>query len=120
MNGLVFRINDDIFMSLIDFEKETISDGIPISEGVYTTLQDNQISYIEIEISDGNKPIKIDDIDEFAQNFYDNENIFYKIKDIMIYGFDISIEELYNTDSKNFIKYIITKIKTIKNEKKFT
>jgi len=113
MNGLAYRINDDIFISLIDFKNGIISDGIPISEGVYATLQDNEVSYIEVEIADGSKPIEIEDVVEFVQNEYGSENIFYKIRDITTYSFAVSIKELFERDDE-FVKYIIDEVKNKK------
>lgn len=95
MNGLVYRIDEDVYMSLFSND-DTISDGIPISEGVYLTLKDNEISYVDVSITDGTKPVEIDDVDDFVYNraTQSSGDIFYGIKDISKYSFNASVAEM--------------------------
>ncbi len=115
MNGLVYRINEGIYLSLV-IKVETISDGIPISEGVYSTLKDNEISYIDVNITDGTKPLKIDDINDFIYNqaTRNSGDIFYSITDIAKYSYKASIEEIIDDVGLDEIfKDIIEDVKNI-------
>lgn len=101
MKGLVYRINDEIYLSLIDNDKP--SDGIPISEGVYKSLQDNQISLVDVKIKDGSKLLEDIDINYFVYNEarQNKENLFYEIVDISLFTFKVTIKEIVESDGFN-------------------
>lgn len=97
VNGLVYRIQDVVCVSLIDPKLKKPTDGLPISEGVYETLKNDQISYVNVEVTDGTLDLDVD-VYEFVNNYFDNYkegDIFLKITDIMTFTFnEYTIEEI--------------------------
>jgi len=113
MKGLVYRIDDEVYLSLIDNEKP--SDGIPISEGTYTTLQDNQISLVDVNIKDGTKIVEDIDINYFVYNEaqQNRENLFYEILDISLFTFKVPIKEIVEFDGFNGVTKDILNYKNV-------
>jgi len=98
MNGLVYRIKDKVYLSLVNPKTDEITDGVPINEGVYKdTLKDNEISFCVVNVKDGTKDLKIDDVEHFINEMAseNSENYFYQIKDILVYSMDFfTVEEI--------------------------
>jgi hypothetical protein len=98
MNGLVYKIKDTTYLSLINIETDNVTDGIPISEGVYKdSLKKNEISFCVVSVFDGTEEIKIENVDYFVNEVAseNSENLFYKIKDILVFSMDFfTIEEI--------------------------
>lgn len=101
MKGLVYRIDNEVYLSLID--EDIPSDGIPISEGIYKSLQDNQISLVNVTIKDGTKIIDDIDINYFVYNEsqQNRENLFYEIVDISLFTFEVTIKTIVEADGFN-------------------
>lgn len=97
--GLVFKIDDQVYLSFIDPKNNEPSYGISISEGPYKDLKENEISYVYVEVKDGTEDIDItyDDFIENALN-YNPGDIFYYIKDIMFFEYSIKIKEIIDCD----------------------
>lgn len=99
VNGLVYRIQDVIYVSLIDSMINKPTDGLPISEGVYETLGDDQILFVDVEINDGTLDLDVN-VNDFVDGYFDNYehgDIFLKITDIMTFSFkDFTVEEICN------------------------
>jgi len=98
-------------MSLIDNNSYDVTDGIPINEGVHHSLEDNQISFANVIIKDGNLELDIPDIFEFVDNTNGTEeNIFYSIKDLMVFSFDqVTIEDICESGDFGLVCEDITK-----------
>lgn len=110
MIGIIYRIKDNIFLSLFDSINNNITNGIPISENSYETLQNNQVSVVDVILSIG-----LDKLDFDINNFVDlankeKDNISYNIKDIMVYTInDTTIEKM--CENNIFTKVVIDIIK---------
>lgn len=119
INGVVYKIKDGYYLSLFNPINNGISDGIPITKGPYETLQENQISVVEVILKDGNEELNNIDIDDFVENRASLEqgNIFYNIKDLLLYTIkqDITIEKI--CEQGEFIDVAIDMIKNTIGEK---
>jgi hypothetical protein len=118
VKGLVYRIEDGVYLSLIGSD-DVCTDGIPISEGVYETLENNQISYVDVKIRDGTIDIEDMDVFYFIYEFQPNYNpgdLFYFIKDSLVFTFDgFTIKEICdNGDFQKVAKDIIEEMKSVK------
>lgn len=88
VEGLVYRIDDNIYLSLVEPDGEGCTDGVAISEGVYETLLNNQISFVDVKITDGTMDIEMDIYDFVGENQkHEPGDIFYNIKDLQVFSF---------------------------------
>lgn len=119
VNGLVYRIQDVVYVSLIDPKLNKTTDGLPISEGVYEKLENDQVSYVDVEILDGTLDLEVD-IYEFVDDYfskYEPGDIFLKITDVMTFTFkDATIEEI--CDNGDFEMIADDIIEQMEEEKK--
>jgi len=92
MKGLVYRIDDGVYLSLID--DGVAYDGIPISEGVYTSLQDNHISIVDVNVKDGTMILDIDVKSLIEKASEKSGDLFYEIKDLSLFSFNASIKQI--------------------------
>ena len=121
VEGLVYRIQDVIYLSLICPIKLKTTDGISINEGSYKTLKDNEISYVEVEVTDGTMDLDMDVFD-FIDNYFINHRygeIFLRISDILTFAFDnVTVEQMCIDGNFEKASYdIINKMIEEKNKK---
>lgn len=120
MTGVVFRINDGVYLSLYNPINDSISDGIPITSNPYESLQDNQVSIVNVIIQDGTKDLLDINIDDFVYNdaIENNSNYFYKIKDLLLFTVEqnTTIREICERDE--FIDMVKDMIQITLNENK--
>lgn len=114
-HGLIYKINDVVYLSLIDPKINKCTDGIPINERPYENLTPNEIMFSEIIITDGTEEIDME-VSEFLEVCMDFDDgvIFYNIKDLMSYEYKKTIAEINNEGrfeivSDNIIKDMIKK-----------
>lgn len=115
INGVVYKIRNGIYLSLYNPDDESVTDGIPITEGPYKTLQNNQVSVVEMILKDGTQEIVDINISDFVYNRAERDawSIFYNIKDLMIYTIEnFTIEDIY--ENGDFIGVVKDMIKNIK------
>ena len=97
VNGLVYRIQDLVYVSLICPTKLKTTDGLSINEGSYKTLKNNQFSYVNVEVTDGTLDLEMD-VYEFVNGYFTNfkqGDIFFNIEDLMTFTFEnVTVEEM--------------------------
>jgi len=118
LDGVVFRIDDSVYLSFLDPVTGGITDGIPITQGdAYLNLKDNQVSVAEIIIKDGNLELDNFDVTNFVkESTFQADNIFYNIKDLMMYTINgFTIKEI--SEKGDFIEVVRDMISQTKKDK---
>lgn len=122
-DGVVIRL-DDLYLFLLDPDKNEIVDGINISEHeCYKDMLENQIMVVDVTIKDGTKEIDKVDLDEFIHgDSYGKYDTFIYIHDVQLYSIDrkigtkkVSLEQLIKKGELNNIA-----IDCIESAKKYT
>jgi hypothetical protein len=106
--GLVFKIDDEPYISFLNPKDNIPSYGISISEGPYKDMKDNEISYVDVEVKDGTEDIDIS-FDDFIENAlnYNPGDIFYHIRDIMFFEYSNTIKEIIESDGLDSVLFDI-------------
>lgn len=124
-DGVVVRLNMDLFLFILDPDLNEIKDGINITEHeCYKSMTKDQLMVVDVTFKDGTLDIDKIDLDEFVHgNTYGKHDVFIYIKDILLYSirdkdniFNIPIKEIL--DSGNFNDTVIDCINNSKEEKK--
>jgi hypothetical protein len=95
VNGFVYKIDDNLHLSLIEPVTEKCTDGIPlINNGTYDPLEPNQIVFAEIIVQDGTKEIEDINVFEFVSMVREANVYFYAIRNIMVYAYPETIKDV--------------------------
>lgn len=91
-DGVVLRVNDILYLFILDPDTNKIRDGINISDHeCYKDLNDDKIVVVNVLFKDGTKDIDKIDLDEFIYgDTYGRYDTFILISDVITY--------LINTD----------------------
>lgn len=117
LDGVVFRIQDGVYLCLLDPVIGKFTDGIPISSNEYDTLKNNQVSVVDVILKDGNLELNDLDVTKFVNDkaLFEQTNIFYNIKDLMIYTIDDhTIEEVVKMG--DFLDMVTDMVKQTKED----
>lgn len=124
-DGIVTRLNGELYLFLFDPDTFEIKDGINISEHeCYKDLKLNQLMVVSVTFKDGTEILDKVDLDEFIHgDSYGKYDIFIHIQDLSL--FSIGVDDNFN-DSQVSLKDIINKgglyklaiecINTVKNK----
>lgn len=112
-NGLVYKIDGGVYLSLIDPDNnDAPTDGIPITKNTYSELKDNEVYYVEVTITDETENIELS-IKEFMDNFsnYEVGDVYYKLIDIFLFSYNdtiknISIDGNFNELSSDIVDQV--------------
>lgn len=87
-DGAVIKIDDLLYLFLLDYKTNSIKDGINISEHeCYKDIKYNQLMVVEVEFKDGTEVIDDIDLDEFIYgDTYGRSDVFLYIKDILLFN----------------------------------
>ena len=107
MNGLVYRINDRVYLSLYDTEGQ-ITDGIMIEEGMYKNLNKDEISFIDVVAKDGTLELEVNNVHDFIRKAAETQShdIFYSIKNVMVYEYKQMNDAIKKGNFPYIAKYI--------------
>jgi len=120
--GVVGRLDKELYLFMLDPESDNIMDGFVISEHVcYKDLKENQLMSVNVIFKDGT--MELDDVDlyEFVHgDSYGRHDIFLNIKDILLFTFDIDLEDEikkgnFNEIAHDCINYDTTVFTAFKN-----
>jgi hypothetical protein len=109
-DGVVTKLDSDLFLFLLDPDLNEIKDGINISEHeCYKNMTHDQLMVVDVTFKDGTKVIDKIDLDEFIYgDTYGRHDVFIYIKDILLFSirdqdnvFNIPIKEIIDDGNLN-------------------
>ena len=104
-DGVVIRIDDQLYLFILDPKKLEIKDGINISEHTcYKNLKNDQLMVVTAIFMDGTKEInEIEDLEDFIHSEgFCRHDIFIKIRDVAL--FSIADENKKSESLKKIIR----------------
>jgi hypothetical protein len=104
-DGVVIRI-DELYLFILDPDKNKIRDGINISEHeCYKDLKDDQLMVVNVIFKDGTQEIDKIDLDEFIYgDNYGKHDTFLYIHDITLYSIGDTKNDVQEVKIKNIIE----------------
>ena len=98
-DGIVLKINNKLFLFIINPDTNELMDGVNISEHkCYNKLNNDQLMVVNVLFKDGTKNIEKIDLEEFIYGeSYGNYDVFLYIQDKKLY----TINDTLNSDIKN-------------------
>jgi len=106
-DGVVIRLNELLYLFLLDPDSNKIRDGINISEhDCYKDLRQNQLMVVGVIFKDGTQNIDKIDLDEFIYGEdYGRYDTFLYIHDVSLYSIveSMKLEELIEKGELNDI-----------------
>jgi len=114
LDGVVYKINDNTFLSFLHPTKKEMTNGFSINGYMYDSLKEKEICVVNVILKDGNKELNEDEVMNILEGdeLSGNENIFYSINNLTVYKFDVSVVEMNeNYEYDNSLIDIITRTK---------
>ena len=111
-DGVVIRIDKQLYLFVLDPDTVTVMDGINISDHeCYKEVKGDKLMVVDVTFRDGTLELDDLDLDEFIHgDSYGENEIFIKIHDIMLFSIRkedsikrISLVELINKGDLNVI-----------------
>jgi hypothetical protein len=124
-DGVVCRLNKELYLFILNPDDNMIMDGMNISEHeCYNNLKDDQLMVVNVIFKDGTEELDNIDLKAFIyDDVYDKNSIFLYIHDILLYSICkknkfISLKDLIDDDVDNdFNKIVIECIENAKADK---
>lgn len=109
-DGVVSRLDDDLYLFILNPEDNMMMDGMNISEHeCYKDLKNDQIQVVKVIFKDGTEELDNIDLEDFIySDVYDRNSIFLYIHDILLYSIsnnkkNISLKKLIDNGDLNKI-----------------
>lgn len=109
-DGVVCRLDKELFLFILNPDDNMIMDGLNISEHeCYKNLKDDQLMVVSVIFKDGTEELDNIDLDAFIyDDVYDRNSIFLYIHDILLYSISkkhnfVSLKELIDDGDLNKI-----------------
>jgi len=118
-DGVVLRIEDNLFLFVLNPDTNNLTDGVNISDHeCYKKLKSNQIVVVNSIFKDGTTEIDKIDLDEFIHgDKYGQYDTFILISDVVTYTIPNLSDLIINGELNIIGKTIIDDSKTIEIEK---
>lgn len=109
-DGVVSRLDDDLYLFILNPDDNMMMDGMNISEHeCYKDLKNDQIQVVKVIFKDGTEELDNIDLEDFIySDVYDRNSIFLYIHDILLYSIsnnkkNISLKKLIDNGDLNKI-----------------
>jgi len=109
-DGIVCRLNKELFLFILNPNDNMIMDGLNISEHeCYKNLKDDQLMVVNVIFKDGTEELDNIDLDAFIyDDVYDRNSVFLYIHDILLYSISkrhnfVSLKDLIDDGDLNDI-----------------
>jgi len=109
-DGIVCRLNKELFLFILNPNDNMIMDGLNISEHeCYKNLKDDQLMVVNVIFKDGTEEVDNIDLNAFIyDDVYDRNSVFLYIHDILLYSISkkhnfVSLKDLIDDGDLNDI-----------------